>query len=614
MKKSTLKTKTPKPATAARQKKTPARSRPIRSRALTTKLSATMSVLLAQLHDQGPPSQMLARAFAPRAIGPDPIEPSVHVFVRVKRASAPAGFPELEMTGAGEVRTVLVPMSRVAELAASPAVTRISAPRELRPLMDLARPLVRVPEFRQQTQSSGRGVIVGVVDSGLDVSHPAFAGRVLSLWDQTVQGNGPGVNFARLGAVLTGTAMNTSLDTNGHGTHVTGIAAGAVAPFEGVAPEADIIMVKTNFQNTAIAEGVRWIFSEASRLNRPAVVNLSLGGHGDAHDGSDDLSTVIDAESGPGRIVAAAAGNEGTDAIHASQRIMTNQPAVFTIRIAPNSTGDTPPFFFLNGWYSGSGTCEVRLRSSTGQVTPFQPVLTADPTARNYVLQNDRANIATPPASLNSNGDHQFFIVVESRFQGSPVQGGVWSLELRRRSGQPGDVHIWLLAPPNAKPSATEFFGEGLSFSHLIGSPGGGNEVVTVASFTSRNQWIDSTGTARAVGLTLDTISDFSSPGPRRDGMFKPDVTAPGAMIVSCLSSASISPQIASSIVAAGFRVNAGTSMATPFITGVIALLLERQPSLTPAEAKAFLKQRSSVPGVAAGAHDPKWGFGLLKL
>jgi hypothetical protein len=54
--------------------------------------------------------------------------------------------------------------------------------------------------------------------------------------------------------------------------------------------------------------------------------------------------------------------------------------------------------------------------------------------------------------------------------------------------------------------------------------------------------------------------------------------------------------------------------MATPFITGVIALLLDRQPSLTPAEAKAFLKQRSSVPGVAAGAHDPKWGFGLLKL
>jgi subtilisin family serine protease len=85
-------------------------------------------------------------------------------------------------------------------------------------------------------------------------------------------------------------------------------------------------------------------------------------------------------------------------------------------------------------------------------------------------------------------------------------------------------------------------------------------------------------------------------------------------MIASCLSNTSISPQVASSIVAPGFRVNAGTSMATPFISGVIALLLEEQPALNPADAKDFVKQRSRVPGLAAGTHDPKWGFGLLKL
>jgi subtilisin family serine protease len=573
-----------------------------------------MSALLAQSREAGPQPQVLARALASRAAGPDPTEPPVHVFVRVKGKSAPAGFPELETAGNDEVRTALVPISRVAELAAQPGVTRISAPRELRPLMDVARPLIGVPAFRQQTQSSGRGVIVGVVDSGLDVSHPAFAGRVLSLWDQTVQGSGPGGNFVQLGSVLTGPAMSASLDRNGHGTHVTGIASGAAAPFEGVAPEADIVAVKTNFQNTAIAEGVRWIFSEATRLNRPAVVNLSLGGHGDGHDGLDDLSAAIDQELGPGRIVVAAAGNEGTDAIHSSQRLAANQAAVFSIRVAPNSTGDTPQFFLLNGWYSGAGTCEVRLKSSTGQVTPFQPVLTAEPTAQNYLLQNDRATIATPPAASNPNGDHQFFVVVESLFPGLPVQGGVWSLELRRSSGNPGDVHLWLLLPPTAKPTAAEFFGAGLSFSHLIGSPGAAGGVITVASFTSRNQWVDSTGVSRAVGLTLNTISDFSSPGPLRDGSLKPDFAAPGAMIASCLSNPSISPQIASSIIAAGFRVNAGTSMATPFISGVIALLLEKQPSLTPADAKDFVKQRSRVPGLASGTHDLKWGFGLPKL
>lgn len=573
-----------------------------------------MSTLLGQMRDVGPRSPAMARALAPLGVGPDPAESSVHVFVRANDDSVAAAFPGISLGGEGKIFTALVPLSKLRDLASHPAVTRISAPRELRPLMDIARPLVQVPQFRLDTQSSGRGVILGVVDSGLDVNHPAFAGRILSLWDQTIPGPGPGKDFVALGSVFTGAAMSASLDRNGHGTHVTGIAAGAVAPFEGVAPEADIIAVKTNFQNTAIAEGVRWIFAEATRLNRPAVVNLSLGGHGDAHDGTDDLSTLVDQESGPGRIVVAAAGNEGTDAIHASGDITGNQATSFGIRVAPNSSGDTPQFFLLNGWYSGAGKCEIRLKSSTGLATPFQPVLDTDPTSRTHLLQNDRAEIATPTASVNPNGDHQFFIVVESRFQGQPVQGGVWTLEVRRKSGQPGRLDVWLLLPSTAKATAAEFFGSGQSFSHLIGSPGSGTDTVTVASFTSRNQWIDSTGSPRAVGLAIDTISDFSSPGPRRDGAAKPDVTAPGAMIVSCLSSASISPALTSSIVAAGFRVNAGTSMASPFVAGIVALLLEKQPALTPAGVKAFLKTHSSIPGQAAGTHDAKWGFGLLRF
>jgi subtilisin family serine protease len=204
--------------------------------------------------------------------------------------------------------------------------------------------------------------------------------------------------------------------------------------------------------------------------------------------------------------------------------------------------------------------------------------------------------------------------VVESRFQGLPVQGGVWRLEVRRKSGQPGQLHVWLLLPSTAKATAAEFFGSSQSFSHLIGSPGCATDAITVASFTTRNQWVDSTGSPRAVGLAINTISDFSSPGPRRDGVAKPDVTAPGAMIVSCLSSASISPALTSSIVAPGFRVNAGTSMAAPLVAGVVALLLEKQPALTPAEVKTFLKSHSGIPGQAAGTHNGKWGFGLLTL
>lgn len=573
-----------------------------------------MSALLAQMKTAESRLEKLAISLAPRSAVLAPTEPAIHVFVRMTGSGEPTGFESLSGPNRGEVRTAVVPMSRLAELASQPNVTRVSAPRQLRPLLDVACPLIGVPKYRQDKGKSGKGVIFGAVDSGLDVSHPAFANRILSVWDQTMKGPGPGGDFPQLGKVLTGNQMATSDDTVGHGTHVTGIAAGAKDPYLGVAPEVDILMVKTNFQNTAIAEGVRWIFSEAERLGRPCVVNLSLGGQGDGHDGSDDLSAAIGQEVGPGRIVVAAAGNEGTDSIHASRKVSDSTSATFRVQLAPNSSQDTPGFFILNGWYSGAGTCELRLTSSTGDATPFQSVLNTDPTAKSYTLQNDHVSIATPPASLNPNGDHQFYISVESALQDSPVQGGIWTLEVRQRSGTVGTVHVWLVLPSDAKRNSGAFLPPAVSFDYLIGSPGAASEVITVGSYTSRNRWKDSSGSTRAVGLTLDTISDFSSPGPRRDEVPKPDVTAPGAMIVSCLSTASITPETAPMIVAQGYKVDAGTSMATPFIAGVVALLLEETPALTPADAKAFLKQRSAVPGKTAGTHDPQWGFGLLSL
>ena len=108
----------------------------------------------------------------------------------------------------------------------------------------------------------------------------------------------------------------------------------------------------------------------------------------------------------------------------------------------------------------------------------------------------------------------------------------------------------------------------------------------------------------------MDDISDFSSEGPLRNRKKKPDVTAPGAMISSCMSSKSNPDR--SSIIDMRHVLEAGTSMATPFISGVVALLLERKKTLTPAQVKGLLKAHSSIPGKSAGSFDSKWGFGLL--
>ena len=133
---------------------------------------------------------------------------------------------------------------------------------------------------------------------------------------------------------------------------------------------------------------------------------------------------------------------------------------------------------------------------------------------------------------------------------------------------------------------------------------------MTVAAFTTRVQWTDVDQTVQEVGLALEDISDFSSEGPLRDGRLKPDVAAPGAMIVSCLSADSQPAR--GNIINDDFRVNAGTSMATPFITGLVALLLQRDGALDPTGVKTLLRANSAIPNQPAGTHDAKWGFGLV--
>ena len=191
---------------------------------------------------------------------------------------------------------------------------------------------------------------------------------------------------------------------------------------------------------------------------------------------------------------------------------------------------------------------------------------------------------------------------------GSAVQGGTWKLRVRNTGAAAVRFDVWSLVPAESRDAL--FLSPFKADDMKIGSPGSAAAAITVAAFTTRNKWTDSSGAARAVGLALDTISDFSSPGPLRTGARKPDVTAPGAMIVSCLSADS-APR-ASNIVNVQFRVNAGTSMACPYITGLVALLLQRNAALDPAGAKALLQANSAVPGAAAGSFDPKWGFGLI--
>lgn len=506
----------------------------------------------------------------------------------------------------GRMRTGILPLESLDVVSEESAIQRIVPARYLSLKMELARAACHVPDFRQATSLSGNGVVVGVVDTGIDPKHPAFQGRILRIWDQELPG--PGVAEGGYGAELTGSMIDVSRDTNGHGTHVAGIAAGEHPQFGGVAPEADLVVVKTDLQDAHIADGVRYIFRVAGELGRPAVVNLSLGGHGDPHDGSDALSLIIDSESGPGRIVCCAAGNEGNDNIHAQKTVPQGSWRSMRFRVPANMAGDPITIARLNGWYAGSDEIEVSIQSPSGFQTPYQGIITDGTPARSYQLPDGNVRIFTPgPDPIN--GDHNFLIEIRNPLSPAfPIAANVWRLGLKGKSVVDGRVDVWV--QDSSAALDVLFTGTSISDMMKIGSPGAANSAVTVASYTTRVEWLPSNGVRQRVGLGLNTISDFSSEGPLRNGTEKPDVAAPGAMIIAPRSADSLVNPFY--ITAPGYRVNAGTSMATPFVAGLVALLLERDGTLDPAGVKALLKPNSVIPGRAVGTFDPQWGFGLI--
>ncbi|MEH2278342.1 MAG: S8 family peptidase [Nostoc sp.] len=498
----------------------------------------------------------------------------------------------------GSVRTAFLPIESLDVLSEEDVIQRIKPSRKLHLRMDTALAKVKLPEFKNHTGLTGKGVIIGIIDSGIDPKHPAFAGRILQIWDQTLPG--PGVTEGGYGAELTAAQLTISQDTGGHGTHVAGIAAGADTTYGGVAPEAELVVVRSDLQDAHIADGVHYIFRVARELGRPAVVNLSLGGHADAHDGSDSLSKVIDAETGPGRIVCCAAGNEGDANIHGQATIPSGRTRGMRFNVPLNQIG----IVWLNAWYSKDSELEVSVRSPNGFVTPFQKIIIDGNPAQDYQLPDARVQLATPGPD-QANGDHNFFVQIRGNGP-SPVMGGVWQLRVRNTSSTDTRLNVWTLDDT----SSVFFTGKSVKDAIKIGSPGAASSAITVAAYTTKTKYTDIDNQVREMGLELHTISEFSSEGPLRNDGHKPDVAAPGAMIVSTLSADASFDR--SSMINSKFVVQAGTSMATPLVSGLVALLLQRDPKLDPATVKDLLRKNSAIPGKPAGTFDHKWGYGVI--
>jgi subtilisin family serine protease len=603
--------------------------------------------------------------------------PVANVVVRLRGgdATALARLGARVGTRAGGLVNARVPLSSLGPLLADPSVAAVYGTRRW-PAFDRARATIDagatndvatadigVASLRRMlgpdrfTGSVGRGVIVGLVDTGIDFTHPDFLvdslgrSRVLFLWDQTLPGPGPGVVGATsfgygtecVQATLTAAGC-ASRDSIGHGTHVLGTAAGdgsatgngqPAGEFAGVAPGADLIVVKSTFLSGDVVDGVNYIFSRAAQLGRPAVVNLSLGAQWGPHDGTLPEELELDSLVGPGRIVVAAVGNAGdngnaspavaTDDLHATATLAAGQGVTFSLTVPSYqpAAGNSNDFIVLQLWYAGSDTLTVtvvRPDGTTLVAAPGATVTADDPDGWVHVENGPGTSVALTRDNLG------FIVIGDLGTVAHPPAPGTWTIQVSSQvsaSGKP--VHLWVAeAALGARASAQGVsLGSGASNRYLVATPATAGRVLAVGAYVTRLRWRDVNGEPEQYSNRelLGDLAWFSGPGPRRDGVQKPDLAAPGQGVASALSGTASVP--AGRVMQDGRHwILEGTSMAAPFVTGAVALLLERDARLTPEAARALLAGAARIDsfawhpydGRADGAPNASWGYGKLSV
>jgi minor extracellular serine protease Vpr len=552
----------------------------------------------------------------------------------------------------GDVATLETDIDRLPDLASIVSVRKIFASVYRYALNDRARRNIRVEDLSSQrlVTQTGRGVAVGIIDSGIDLRHLDFTvpgsngreTRIKALLDMTVYGTqspDPSWNYslpgqsALIGRLYSAADINAALqvpkpadqnsdlvkerDKNGHGTHVAATAAGnglsspTPGTYAGMAPEADLIIVKASRQNdgsasfrtTDIINALQFIQTKGTELGEPFVINLSLGGQSGPHDGTDPDERAIDnlVNGGPGRAVCVAAGNEGDANIHA----LATVPPGGSIEL-DFSTNNTPQFIDL--YQANSDRFSVTVtRPDGGRLGPvsYDPNGFTMPNgqASDQYLQVFNAN-DDKGDSDPANDQPDIFIVFKA---GAP--NGTWKITLQDADANPNaSFDAWA---GGGDVSFTNFVDNS---SHLVASPGTARSAITVGAFVTRS-----------AGLVNGAFTPYTSPGPTADGRQKPEVEAPGHYLYSAKSMDITSlgvlfvdqlpsgdPNAATDYIHYGGL--AGTSMSTAVTTGAVALFLQSNPSLSSAQIKNSLENTTLPDPFAIPGWTTRAGFGQLNI
>lgn len=533
----------------------------------------------------------------------------------------------------GSVLPVRASLEALDALTQRDEVVRIEATPPKRPVLDLSRPDVKADLVEAGTDLpypfDGRGVIAAMVDTGIDYEHPSFGKRtrVQKIWDQAFATGEPppGQDTGALcdrEDILRGLAGCDSIDIMGHGTHVAATMAGSEDKYRGMAPRADIMAV-ASIDFVLLVESCRWLFDQAQAAGQPMVINLSLGGHYGPHDGTDLESFALSAMTGPGMIIVAAAGNEGSDYIHLGY---DPQGATGKTVFHVFSGFDVSSALFTV-WHEATAELEFAVGVQKADEIDETEFTSAAGVGRSFDLQDGARGLGRvyfqPGGSPDpGNGKMQLDIVVEPSdiaFQGNP-DGYIWYLKVRGT----GEFDAWsaaagFLTPP-ARFSSRDDNGLIPGDNHKsLGAPALAPGVIAVASYATRSSWTDHQGNLQEhPDTTPGDISFFSSHGPTTDPEntgHKPEIAAPGEFIIAAMSQSTGELSEGTKITEdeIDYMAMRGTSMACPHVAGVVALLLQVEPNLDPEGVRRILQVTGrSDEYTGTDLPDHVWGYGKI--
>ena len=453
---------------------------------------------------------------------------------------------------------------------------------------------------------TGKGILVGIVDSGVDYFHPDFRNedgstRILRLWDQSVAGNPPenyvsGTEYTKeeidealaLGETE-GRRLVPSGDFSGHGTAVLGIAAGNGRASDGVnrgvAYRSDLLVVKMGSprensfpRTTELMEGIDYLIRQAVKMRKPIVINISFGNNYGSHRGDSLLENYIDTVAAMGRtVIVTGTGNNGSQPWHAGGILQQGKTEEIQLAV-----GAFEPTLNVQLWKDYEDEMEIYLESPSGErIGPLYERLGP----QRHLLENIELLIY-----YGKPGPYQLSqeIYIDFIPEGNYVDSGVWKVLLSGKRVRSGQYFLWLPGG-NVLNRGTGFYSPRAVGTLTIPSTAG--KVISVGAYDSRQ----------------NAYADFSGRGSQFLPIRKPDLAAPGV-------------SISAPVPGGGYATVTGTSFAAPFVSGSAALLMEwgivkgNDPFLYGEKVKAYLRKGAQSVGGYEEYPNVEVGWGRLCL